>query len=520
MHWAYKMAEQLIRNNPNRNTFVCASGISPSGSVHIGNLREIVTTYFVVKALRSLGKSTRFIFSWDDFDRFRKVPKNVDPSFEKYIGMPYSEIPCPYGCHNSYAEHFEREFETSLEAFGMDPEFIYQSHEYKSTRYNHQIQHALKNRKIIYDILMEYKTAIASEEERDSFYPINVYCEVCKKDSTWITSLEEEIGTLTYTCECGHEDTLPVLQATNIKLTWKVDWPMRWLAEEVVFEPGGRDHSSETGSYNVSREISIKIFNNPPPAYEPYEFINIKGSQAKMSSSSGHNLTPGQLIKIYKPENVLFLFAKYQPSASFHMGLDEDVLRNYSEYERFRKNIQSKSLNNDLKVSLELSMVDDEEPNTPNFNQVASLLPLVNFDVELLRDALARIGENYSLEQLVDISNRAEYWIKNWHPPKMIELNKRQDIEFFETQSTLEKDWLMELCNLLRNAEGLSGDELMKKVFAIGHDEDNKTMRNNQKRLFSLVYKLVLNSSNGPRLPLLVEVVGRKQLLGLLDFRT
>ena len=36
--------------------FVCASGISPSGSVHIGNFREIVTTYFVVRALQDLGK--------------------------------------------------------------------------------------------------------------------------------------------------------------------------------------------------------------------------------------------------------------------------------------------------------------------------------------------------------------------------------------------------------------------------------------------------------------------------------
>lgn len=71
---------------------MCASGISPSGSVHIGNFREIITTYFVVRALQKLGKNTRFIFSWDDFDRFRKVPKNIDSSYEKYIGMPYSEI--------------------------------------------------------------------------------------------------------------------------------------------------------------------------------------------------------------------------------------------------------------------------------------------------------------------------------------------------------------------------------------------------------------------------------------------
>ena len=98
MHWAYEVAHELIRKNPNKETFVCAAGISPSGSVHIGNFREIVTTYFVVRALQDLGKKTRFIFSWDDYDRFRKVPKNIDPSFAKYIGMPYCDIPDPYGC--------------------------------------------------------------------------------------------------------------------------------------------------------------------------------------------------------------------------------------------------------------------------------------------------------------------------------------------------------------------------------------------------------------------------------------
>lgn len=46
-----------------------------------------------------------------------------------------------------------------------------------------------------------------------------------------------------------------------MKLNWKIDWPMRWMIEDVIFEPGGRDHSSETGSYNVSKEIARKIFN-------------------------------------------------------------------------------------------------------------------------------------------------------------------------------------------------------------------------------------------------------------------
>ena len=66
-----------------------------------------------------------------------------------------------------------------------------------------------------------------------------------------------------------------------MKLNWKIDWPMRWMIEDVVFEPGGRDHSSETGSYNVSKEIARKIFNREAPHYVAYDFIGIKGNHEK-----------------------------------------------------------------------------------------------------------------------------------------------------------------------------------------------------------------------------------------------
>lgn len=275
MHWAYKIANELINKYPNKNTFVCASGISPSGSVHIGNFREIVTTHFVVKALQDLGKKTRFIFSWDDYDRFRKVPKNVNPSFEKYIGLPYSDIPDPFGCHASYAEHFEKEFEKSLAAFGIEVEFLYQSKEYRAGRYNRHILHALQS-------------------------------------------------------------------------------------------------------------------------------------------------------------------------------------------------------------------------------------------------VLSKTDEEYTVTDVKKISDRVEYWIKNWHPQKMICINDKKDIEYYEALDEIQKKWLKEFCDILRNNRQI--DQLMEKIYAICHDEDKKIMRANQKLLFNMVYKFVLNSSAGPRLPLLIQAVGIERMVSLLDF--
>ncbi|MBY6037639.1 lysine--tRNA ligase [Fictibacillus nanhaiensis] len=513
MHWAYRIAEKLIARHPDRETFVCASGISPSGSVHIGNFREVVTTFFVVKALQNLGKKTRFIFSWDDFDRFRKVPKNVDPSFKQYIGMPYSEIPCPYGCHSSYADHFEKEFELSLLQFGIVPEFIYQSEAYKSKRYNTNILKALKERKQIYDIVIGYKTAEPGGDEREEYYPVNVYCEACRKDIVHIMGFENNL--LSYVCTCSHSNVLDVKEATNIKLNWKIDWPMRWMVEDVVFEPGGRDHSSATGSYRVSMDIASKIFNHQAPLYEPYDFIGIKGTGEKMSSSSGNNITPGELLNIYTPEVILFMFAKYQPSAAFHIGLDDDVVRNYTEFERYRES-GAKQMNEDIITALALSVETLKNSARPTFSQVASILPLVNFNKDVLKNVLKKMGEDYSSDLIKEVGNQAEFWIRNWVPKKVISVNTTKNVPYYQNLNAIEQEWIKEFIKVLQVST--DSEHMMTDIYAICNNEDSKIKRNNQKTLFRIIYQLVLNTNSGPRIPILVHSVGKEKLVSLLDF--
>ena len=104
MHWSEKIAKDIIKRSPDKEEYVCAAGISPSGSIHIGNFRDIATSYFVYKALIKQGKKARLLFSWDEFDRFRKVPVNVKevaPELETEIGKPYVDVKDPYGCCSS-----------------------------------------------------------------------------------------------------------------------------------------------------------------------------------------------------------------------------------------------------------------------------------------------------------------------------------------------------------------------------------------------------------------------------------
>ena len=122
-HWADNYAEKIIREKGDKELYVCASGITPSGTVHIGNFREIITVELVVRALRDRGKKVRFIYSWDDYDVFRKVPSNMpnQKMLAGYLRQPITLTPDPYETEDSYARRNEREIEELLPIVGIKP---------------------------------------------------------------------------------------------------------------------------------------------------------------------------------------------------------------------------------------------------------------------------------------------------------------------------------------------------------------------------------------------------------------
>ena len=100
-HWADEIAD-TIAAIPRRHEI--STGISPSGEIHIGNLREVITADVVWHALRERGVEVVFDYVADNFDPLRKVYPFLDPKvYEPLIGCPLSEIPCPCGRHASYA---------------------------------------------------------------------------------------------------------------------------------------------------------------------------------------------------------------------------------------------------------------------------------------------------------------------------------------------------------------------------------------------------------------------------------
>jgi len=524
MHWSDEVALQLIDRNPDKDLFVLAAGISPSGIVHFGNFRDVATIYLVAKGLQKSGKKTKLLFSWDDYDRFRKVPKNLPEDrikeYEGYIGNPCSEVPDPNGCHSSYAEHYEKEFEDSLVKIGMIFDVIrYQSDEYKSGRYREGIITALKNRKEIYDIMQDFKTQEHSNEERVTYYPLSVYCNECGKDNTEITKLSDDCSIVNYKCTCGNVSEIDIYKQSNFKLPWKVDWPMRWMAEEIDFEPGGKDHASPQGSYQVSRIISEKIFNYKEPMFQGYEFIGIKGLTGKMSGSSGLSINLEELLRIYPPEIVWWIYAKKAPNEAFDISLGNDVPRIYGEFDKLYNKYyeDTDSLDENTKRVMDIILANTKKIVNPPFNILVTLYSISNEKVDLIEEMFQKIGMNFTVDDLQDRLSKVSYWLKNYSPNMLIKLKTEPDFEYFNTLDDEIKGWISSFCSLIK--VNSNPDELTSKLYEIPKKEflDEKTNKSNQLLFFKAMYRLLIGQDRGPMLSTLILALGAKNILPIIE---
>ena len=530
MYWADKLADEVIRRKPDKDEYVCAAGISPSGSVHIGNFRDIATSYFVYRALLKKGKKARLVFSWDEFDRLRKVPKNVSDhlgnnSFEQYIGYPYVDIPDPFGKDESYAAHFEKEFMESVKRFGIEMDYRYQAKEYRSGRYAEHVIFALKNRKKIFDILDKHRTQDATEEERENYYPVSIFCPHCHKDSTKIVSLSDDCTKAHYTCECGHEGDFDFTKDFNCKLQWKVDWPMRWMVEGVDFEPGGKDHASKNGSYDTAKDISREVFGYEPPLFQGYEFIGIKGNVnvGKMSGSSGLNMTPDFLLKLYPPELILWLYAKTEPLKAFDFCLSDEILRQYFEFGKMLTSYMNGTADENTKRVMENSLIDGRKFVPVPMSQLVDLGSVVDFNPEMMEKLFEKIGTPYKIEDFKELFERAKFWLRTCSPESEYVILEKRNWPYWRTMNDKERECVRLLKEYIEKG-GYTLDSLQSELYAIPKQvfpdiaEDKNALKAVQSKFFKDVYNLTLARDKGPRLYLYLYAVEPSRYLKLLDF--
>ena len=538
MHWSEEIAERLIQKNPDKEEYICAAGVSPSGSVHIGNFRDIATPLFVCKALEKRGKKAKLIISWDEYDRCRKIPANVQAvvgdTYDKYIGCPYVDIPDPFGCHENYARHFEEEFLNAIKPFGIKFECRYQAEMYRSGKYTADLIEALRRRDEIFEILDSFKTKdmTKTEEERREihdkekaeYYPVSIFCPECHTDFTKITSISEDSTVAEYECRCGHKGTFNFLENFNCKLGWKVDWAMRWKYEQVDFEPGGKDHSAPTGSYNNSKVIAKKIYNHEAPIYQGYEFIGIKGVAGKMSSSSGLNMTPELLLKLYQPEIILWLYSKTEPVKAFDFCFDDGILRQYFEFDKMYSEYIAGNSSDFNKALMDNCVIEGRTLETVPMGLLVQLGSIVDFNVPMLETVFEKIGTPYKYEQFKDRLDRAKFWLEQCAPDQVNKLRKTRNFEVWEALDDKEKAAIAALYDYMANST-YTLDELNTELYAIPKKiypeiTDQKELKAIQGKFFKTVYKLLIDKEQGPRLYLFLYAIEKDRFIHLLDFST
>ncbi len=511
--WSDQIVENIINSKGDKKEYACASGITPSGSVHIGNFREVITTDLVVKTLENKGKKVRFIYSWDDYDKFRKVPKNIPKSYEKYLGMPISEIPSPFGA-GSYAEHFEKEFEKSLKKVGIKPLFIRQSIMYKKCKYAPLIKTAIEKKNQIKKIFNRFR----KEPLEEDWFPITAYCEKCGKDFTKILSAEGYF--VEYKCKCGFQNKIDYRKKGNVKLLWRVDWPMRWTYEKIDFEPGGIDHSVTGGSYSTAKEIVKKVFDFEAPLYQIYEWVRIKGGK-EFSSSSGDALTLNEVEEVYEPEVIRYLFVGTKPKTAFQISFDNDVIKIYDDYDALEKKYYENKTNPREKRIYELSRlkVSKKKPERLGFRHLITVM---------------QTGKDKGLN--AESSKRAEK-VRNW-----LEKYAGEDMRFKIQKKILikltqrEKEALLKLRNVLApkgvHQEGASTStrsrDISKEMSTKGKkDLTEKELFNmfyeicqdvgmTNTEFFDVAYRVIINKKKGPRLANLILTAGKENIIKLL----
>ncbi len=512
-HWADLAAERIIKEKGDKPQYTLAAGITPSGTVHIGNFREIITVDLVRRALEKKGKKVRFIYSWDDYDVFRKVPKNMPQQdiLQKYLRQPIVDTPDTFGCHKSYAQHHEKEIEESIPLVGIHPEFLYQSQKYRAGNYDSEMKKALENNEKIKVCLNEYR----EEEVDDKWLPIAIFCPSCNKDTikdlNWLGGYK-----LKYRCECGQEEEFDFNQKHIVKLKWRVDWPMRWNFEKVDFEPGGKDHSTVGGSFDTGKKIVKSVWNFDAPTYVMYDFISVKGGAGKMSSSSGDVITLKDVLEVYEPEIARYLFAGTRPNKEFAISFDADVIKIYEEFDKCERIFFDLEKANEkdtqkMKVAYELSYIGEIQktiPYQPSFRHLTMLLQINQLDINKVINYYEKELKNeHDKKRLRIRAECAKNWLHKYAP---------EEFKFMVQEKCLvtlaaEEKRMLHLVATKLLERNWTDIDLHEEIYILCKNENYPI-----KDFFSAAYRVLINKEKGPRLASFILEIGKEKVAQLL----
>jgi lysyl-tRNA synthetase class 1 len=314
------------------------------------------------------------------------------------------------------------------------------------------------------------------------------------------------------------------------KLVWKVDWPMRWAYEGVIFEPSGVDHQSPGSSYMVGGQLVSEIFGGWQPIGPMYAFVGISG-MAKMSSSRGGVPTPGDALEIMEEPVLRWLYTRRRPQQSFTIAFDAELHRLYDEWDAVARKVAAGTAS-----ELDASSYDRavrtaaaELPRTPRplpYRTLASVADITTGDEAQTLRILRDLDPEHPITSLAEVRprlDRAQRWVATQLPAdQRTRLRAEPDTAALDALTDSERGALKLLLDGLDSHWSL--EALSQLVYAVpklqaGLAADAKPtpeLKVAQRAFFVLVYRLMIGSDTGPRLPTLLLAAGPARVRALL----
>jgi lysyl-tRNA synthetase class 1 len=527
--WVARAADDALAEHRQRGgdgPLVCASGISPSGPIHLGNLRELLTPHLVAAELAARGVPVEHVLFLDDHDRLRRLPAGVPAHFAAHLGRPLAAVPDPYGELDSWAARFTAPLHAALAALGVRVRVVSQSARYGAGHYTDAVLAAMARRHRVAAILADARgTGAAENSDPAESWPYRVYCRRCGADDTRITGYREDSTALRYECaRCG-ADGFRLAEANHGKLAWKVDWPMRWAAEPVGFEAAGADHAAPSSSFGVGRRICAEVFGARPPALLGYGFVGTRGA-AKLSSSTGTAPTPADALAILEPGMLRWLYARRRPHQAITIDFGTEVTRLYDEWDRLAARVAAGTAHAAEAAAYRRAGAPGlaGPRRVVPWRLLTSVLDLTAGDPRSTERILGR-AEGAAL-RLADVEPRrtlAASWLARHVPPeRRTRVRAQPDTALLATLTDRQRDGLALLTAELPDCRDLAALTALvygipKRLNGLAADAPaDDSVRAAQRSYFTLLYRLLVGADTGPRLPTLLLALGPDRVRRLL----
>jgi lysyl-tRNA synthetase class 1 len=498
MQWLSKIADEVERRNPSGEILV-ESGGSPSGTHHLGHLRELITSDAIMRELKKRGRQARHIYFVDDLDGLRKIPVDVPSEFEKYLGQPLCDIPAPDGSDGSYADFFIQGLKDAAVALGLDIDFIHSHQKYREGFFVPAIERSLER----IDKARQILETVSGHKLGKEWSPIQVNEDGYLKKRPFL-GMDTNAKTLKYRDKDGNERETGYDRG-EVKLDWRLDWPGRWWLLKIDVEPFGRDHATKGGSYDTGSELIDDVYEAPAPLPIPYDFVNLAGDTKKMSASKGTGLSAEDVVKALPPEIIRFFMLRFAPSKRLYFDPENGVAQLIDDFAELMANDPRNSV-----LFFARQGLDPVISRVPFSHLAASYQASLKNPEETLK-VLERTGYQEVVAQnrqiLLGELRYIDEWLTKWAPAEIkFELKEHLDASEFSED---EKNYLKSLGDKIAQApQGADGEWFHKAIYEIKEHMNLQPMQ-----VFKPLYKALIDKESGPRAGWFLSILPREWLI-------